>query len=289
MRNLTVKRTKSFVGSLMKVKVYVEDPAAAEITISETPCRKLGELKNGEEKTFQIGEQAAKVFVIADKVSKEYCNDHYQLFDGQDDVFLSGKNMFNPANGNAFRFDSNETIEVLKSRKHGTKIGLIVLITAMVVGGVFGFLAGFGLFPKEKPKEKTFSSNGISMTLTNEFKEVSFEKYTAAFDSKNVAVFALKEAFTLKADLKNNTPEQYADLVIQANGLADAEKRSDNGQTYFEYEYTNPETNDTYRFFCYVYKTDDAFWTVQFTTLNRNVEKYTSQIENWARSVRFDN
>jgi hypothetical protein len=78
---------------------------ASELVINNVPCRKLGELKNGEEKTFVIGENSAKVFVIADTLSRNYCNEYYQLPDGQDDILLSGKNNFNPASGNAFRFD----------------------------------------------------------------------------------------------------------------------------------------------------------------------------------------
>ena len=78
MRNLTIKRTKSFVGCLAKMKIYIEDPTSNEMLINNTSCRKIGDLKNGEEKTFQIGEQEAKVFVIADKLSKNYCNEYYQ-------------------------------------------------------------------------------------------------------------------------------------------------------------------------------------------------------------------
>ena len=111
MRNLTIKRAKNFVGSLAKMKVYVEDPTSNEICINDIPCRKIGDLKNGEEKTFQIDEQEVKVYVIADKLSKNYCNEFYQLSAGQEDVFLSGKNKFNPANGNAFRFYNNELLD----------------------------------------------------------------------------------------------------------------------------------------------------------------------------------
>ncbi|MBP1575986.1 MAG: hypothetical protein J6A68_00485 [Oscillospiraceae bacterium] len=47
MRNLTIKRTKSFVGCLGKMKIYIEDPTSNELLINNTPCRKIGDLKNG--------------------------------------------------------------------------------------------------------------------------------------------------------------------------------------------------------------------------------------------------
>ena len=77
MRDLCIKRNKSFVGCLAKLKVYIEDIDSKDIVINGVSCRRLGELKNGEMKTFQIGEESAKVFVIADKISKGYCNEFY--------------------------------------------------------------------------------------------------------------------------------------------------------------------------------------------------------------------
>ncbi len=289
MRNLTIKRTKSFVGCLAKMKIYIEDPTSNEMLINNTPCRKIGDLKNGEEKTFQIGEQQAKVFVIADKLSKNYCNEYYQLSEGQEDVFLSGKNKFSPANGNAFRFDNNESEEIAANRKQGARKGLIILIVAAVIGAAAGYLIASGLFSNKTPDVKTFSSNGMVITLTDEFRETDIGNYTVAYDSKNVAVFVLKEGFTLAEGFEDYTLEQYADLVIQANNLSSAEIKTADGLTSFEYVFTNPETNDSYKYFSYVYKTDDAFWLIQFATLNENVDEYAQQITDWAKSVEFSN
>ena len=145
MRKLTITRRKTFVASLMKMKIYIEDHSAGDTLINGIPCRKIGDFKNGEEKTFEIGEEAAKVFVIADKLSKNYCNEFYAISEGQEDIFLSGKNYFNPANGNAFRFDNNESEEVLANRKRGTSVGLIVLIIAIIIGAVAGYFIGSAL------------------------------------------------------------------------------------------------------------------------------------------------
>ena len=287
MRNLTIKRTKSFVGCLAKLKVYVENPSG-DFTINNTLCSKLGELKNGEEKTFLIEEHALKVFVIADKLSKDYCNEFYQLSDGQEDVFLTGQNRFNPANGNAFQFDNNENSSALSNRKRGTQKGLIILILAVVAGAVAGFFIANSFFSKA-PKEKTFSSNGMNITLSEEFKEATVKNYTVAFDSKKVAVFALKEPFALVDGFEDYTLDQYADLVIQSNGLSHSQKKTDNGLIWFVYDFDNPENNNTYRYSTYVYKANDAFWIVQFATLKSNFEKVSQEIAAWAKSVTFSN
>ena len=288
MRNLTIKREKSFVGSLAKMKVYIEDPTSNEISINDIPCRKIGDLKNGEEKTFQIDEQEVKIYVIADKLSKNYCNEFYQLSAGQEDIFLSGKNKFNPANGNAFRFDNNESNENIVNRKHGTRKGLLILIAAIIVGTVFGYSITSNLFSNKTPESKVFSSNGMTITLTDEFVKTDVENYTVAYDSKNVAVFALKEAFALADGFQDYTLEQYGDLVLQNNNLSSSKIEDKEGLTGFEYEFTNPDTKDTYKYFSFVYKSNDAFWLVQFATLTENVDKYSSKINEWAKTISFE-
>ncbi|MBQ4509514.1 MAG: hypothetical protein II984_02215 [Clostridia bacterium] len=140
MRNLTIKRNKAGAGCAGKLKVYIEDHNAGEIEINGVPCRKIGTLKNGEEKTFSIDENEQKVFVIFDTMSKNYCNDYYKVPAGSEDVSLSGKCKFNPAAGNAFRFDGVTDEEVLQNRKSGNSKGVVVLIVAIIVGFVIGFL-----------------------------------------------------------------------------------------------------------------------------------------------------
>ena len=56
----------------------------------------------------------------------------------------------------------------------------------------------------------------------------------------------------------------------------------------FEYEFTNPDTKDIYKYFSFVYKSNDAFWLVQFATLTENVDEYRAQILEWAKTVSFE-
>lgn len=140
MRNVIIKRNKSFVGCLSKLKVYIEDYTYGETKIGGVPCRKLGTLKNGEEKAFLIPDNASKIFVIADSLSKNFCNEFYNLPEGQYDIYLSGQCRYNPASGNAFRFDGVTDESVIKNRKKGTKIGIVVLILAIIVGFIIGFI-----------------------------------------------------------------------------------------------------------------------------------------------------
>ena len=146
MRNLTITRQKSFVASLAKMKVYIEDPEANELEINGVGCRKLGTLKNGETATFPIGDQAAKVFVIADKVSRGFCCDYYPITAGTENVVLTGKNKFHPGAGNPFRFDGVTDPEVLENRKKGNGKGIVILIVSALVGAVVGLLLSMSMF-----------------------------------------------------------------------------------------------------------------------------------------------
>lgn len=289
MRNLTIKREKSFVASFAKMKVYIEDPAAGEITINHIPCRKIGVLKNGKEQTFQIGNQAAKVFVIADKLSKDYCNDFYQLPEGQEDIFLSGKNKYNPAGGNGFRFANNDTEEVKANRKKGSRKGLVVMLAALLVGAVAGYLIASSLLSGPKPKAKTFDSKGMQITLTDAFKEAtSTHGFTVAYESKKVAVFALEESFAYFENGEDMSVKEYAQLVIENNDLDFSELKTSNGLVGCEHTYLNPESDKLYHYYTYFYQSEDAFWMLQFAVLDKNADKMESQIVKWAKSVEFD-
>lgn len=287
MRNLTIKRAKSFVACLAKMKIYIEDPLANDLVINGVYCRKLGDLKNGEEKTFQIGDHAAKVFVIADKLSKNFCNEFYPLPEGTEDVFLSGANKYNPINGNAFRFDGVADEEVKKNRKNGLWIGIAVMCIAMMVGIIIGLVGSIGSLMNLSSKPKTFSDEGMSITLTEAFIEADYEGYTTCYDSTNVAVFVIKEEFSLMEGLEDYTLVQYGELVAGNNGLDASALKITDELLYFDYDYTVPDSNQTYMYYSFLYKAEDAFWIVQFATLEENEEYYLDDIFEWADSVEF--
>ncbi|MBQ8403169.1 MAG: hypothetical protein IJX55_01935 [Clostridia bacterium] len=288
MRKLTIKREKHFVACLAAMKVYIEDSTANDLTINGVTCRKLGTLKNGEEKTFEISGEAAKIFVIADKLSKGYCNEYYSLPSGTEDIVLTGKNEFNPASGNAFRFDGVTDAEVLANRKKGKERGIIVLAVALAIGFVLGTIIGVGSIIinvfGSLSKDKTFASDGMSITLTGGFREVEYEGFTVCYDSSKVAVFALKEEFSLVSGLEDYTVREYGEAVIDGNNFSSSLK-NDGGLTYFEYNGTN---DIVYNYYAFVFKTDDAFWLIQFATPESEAAEYEAKIFEWAKTITFD-
>ena len=186
MRKLTIKREKTFVGFLVKYKVLAEDNVSGTITIGDSKYSLIGTLKNGEEKSFEIESSAIKIAVIADKMSKDYCNDIYPLEEGEEDVYLSGKAEYDPVRGNPFKFKNNNSAIAVSNRNKGTKIGIIVLIVAVVVGGTIGFLSTalpalievFGSV--SQPKD--FTVDGLTITLTSDFEKTDEFKDVESYE-----------------------------------------------------------------------------------------------------------
>ena len=282
MRNLTIQREKNWVGAITKAKVYIEDPDG-ELEISSVRCRKLGVVKSGGESTFQIGEEAAKIFVIGGRFSRNMCNDYYPLPEGQEDVVLTGKNKFNLFTGNAFRFDNNDSPEVLENRKKGALEGASVVICACLVGVMIGSFLWSYTFSGDSSQPKTFSQKGITITLHGGFRKTYDSRFTACYTSKEAAMFVLKEPFSTMEGFENYTLEQYGNLVIQKNQLTASEIKTENGLTYYTYE-----SEDGKSFFmAFLFKVEDAFWLVQCATNADQADAYTPQFKQWAASIKL--
>lgn len=281
MRNLTIKREKSFVGSLAKMKVYIEEPSSSVMFINDVPCKKLGTLKNGEEKTFTIEDDQRRVFVIAGEMSKDFCNDYYDIPEGTEDVTISGKNKYNPASGNAFRFNNVSGEDVVINRKKGSKKGLIVLAICIVIGMILGVV----IASLEESGPKTFSAKGMTITLTQEFHEVEMDDFDACFATSEQVVFVLKESYADYEELRDLTIEEYGEAVIQANEFdASVKLQQKNGKTYYEYKGTG-DTGKTYIYHAVVYKGSEAFYLVQFAVEEKDYGKFINKLEEYASSV----
>ncbi|MCM1540157.1 MAG: hypothetical protein NC121_02730 [Blautia sp.] len=117
MRRLTIHREKAIAACLMTVKIYITSSAVfdmenkKEVMIYGEKYRKLGKLKNGEEKTFLIGEGSAKVFGLYDLPSKSM-GDCVSIPEGTEEIRISGRSVFAPSLGNPFQFNEQILPEV---------------------------------------------------------------------------------------------------------------------------------------------------------------------------------
>ena len=288
MRNLTIKREKSVVACITTMKIYIEDPQSGQLMINNVLCRKLGELKNGEEKTFLIGNEKAKIFVIANKISKNYCNEFYQIDAGNYDVMLIGRNRFNLANGNAFRFYNNTRSDVIENRKKSSKKGIIMMVCALLVGVLLGlFVINFNRIFSKAPSPKAFRADEMEITLTDEFKIREEKGVLAAFNTNEVIVFITKEDFVTYENLREYTVPQYGNIYVRLLGFYDTPVNIDHDNNLVSFTYERTDNDLTYHNTIFIYKTEDAFFRVQFVTDKKDVEKYKETIFDFAKSVSF--
>lgn len=140
------------------------------------------------------------------------------------------------------------------------------------------------------PAALEFSKAGLTVTLTDAFYEKEHMGYTTCFLSDEIAVFLLKEEYTLfeNTDFSSaSSLEEYAGLVWNANRFTgNVPLVTDSDLKYFEYDYSANGNDYTYR--TYVFKAADAFWLVQFASLTDSYAALKDTMHSYAASVVFD-
>ena len=135
--------------------------------------------------------------------------------------------------------------------------------------------------------EKAFSKDGFEITLTGAFKETTMEGYFVCYDSKNAAVFVVKEDFTLFDNAADMTANDYAKLVKTANASRNPSSiKTSGGIPSFEYTFENTQENTTYHYYTTFFKGNDAFWMVQFASKDSEYAEQKENFENWVKTVK---
>ena len=168
----------------------------------------------------------------------------------------------------------------------GMWIAVAVLIVLAALSPVLSSLKQEDSTPQGDGSPQDFSAEGLTITLTNDFATEDADGYTFCFDSEQVAVLGLKEEFALQEGAEDYTLEEYGALVIESNGL-DAALEQRDGILCFTYEYA-ADKDATYFYLVTLFKTDDAFWMVQFISLTEDAEALQPTFVEWAKSITFE-
>lgn len=288
MRNLTIKREKSFVGCFTKARVFVCDELTGDTKINGDKCYKIGDLKNGEEKTFAIGDEETKIYVAQDKLSRKLTNEVCFIPAGVEDVYLMGEFKYNPFGGNAFRFHGMTDPRVLANRKKSSKKFGVFFALCLIFGVILGSWSGY-----ESPNNaidgepcEIVHDSGIKMTLTDSFIETNIASYDFAYGCDDVAVFGVEEKFDLVEGFGDYSLKEYGELVIKNTEL-DSKLQKEDGLMFFEYEFYNEQDAINYSYLVAVYKTTDSFWCVSYAVSDDQYEMYKPMFLEWAKSVQF--
>lgn len=148
------------------------------------------------------------------------------------------------------------------------------------------------------PFEKTFTGEGYQITLNSKFTEKNEANYITTYHGKQIKVFVSKETFEdiklwhERPNPEGETKEYYIAAAIETN--KDKLEITTNGEVYTNgnltyYEYESVYNNKSYSYRSYVFKTNDAFWQIQFGCESSLKENLTEQIEQFAKSIVIEN
>lgn len=151
-------------------------------------------------------------------------------------------------------------------------------------------LAGCGSTNPFDAAAKTFSDEGLQITLTDDFSKQSVDGYTVCYAADTALVLALHETQDqfAAAGVEDVTLEQYAELVMQANSDKEPVTGDDiNGNPTLLYNYYNEDQDVEYRYLTVLYQADDGFWMVQFASAKDDFDTYEPSFVEAAKSVNF--
>lgn len=271
MRYLTIKRHKSLIGWAVQLRIYIEDPFSPELDICGVPCKLLGIVKNNEERSFPIGLESRRVFLVPQVKSRDLYNTPFTIPFGQENVFVAGK--FCQENGlMPFRLDGIEpTTEQLEREKKMKKRSIIisVIVFAVLMGLLFVLRnMDFGTDAKK------FSKGDFSITLTEEFRESQYDEFYAVYESDMVAVMVLQE---------QTEPGWEASQYFRSLEQLGADLHQKDSLVWISF--TEDADGLTYYYESYFFENEDTFWTVMFGVPVGKQDEYASEFFKWAKSV----
>lgn len=159
---------------------------------------------------------------------------------------------------------------------------LLKLLPLLLV--VLALCACSNIFKNDAPKD--FEAAGLTITLTADFeRDDSLNKeQDAMFVSSDAVVSVLSESFNQLGVDSSMTEDSYAQLVNLANNRESTVMHRD-GYTYFQYEASEKDAN--YKYLAVIYKADDAFYMVQFGTLEEDFDSMLESFWSYAESVKL--
>ncbi|MBE6579493.1 MAG: hypothetical protein E7651_06775 [Ruminococcaceae bacterium] len=276
MRELTIRREACFWGKGKKDTVYIEDWESNDAAFGTTPCRRLGEIGNGETKTFSIGEKLARVYVARKKKIYDYC----EIPSGDGDISLAGGHAFGDP---AFRFHGElepYPQEERNALRKGQKVqflakrGVLLIFLALAAVIVCNLLI----------TGKDFTAGAFTITLTEDFTEESERGFELYAVSPEVLCCVEFLPFEAGADGKDLPVKDLAAQLIEGYGFENEVYVKSHGElTYFEAP--NKIAGTEFHSFFFPMVTEKGVWILQFATHFTDAEAYREQIFAWAETV----
>ena len=282
MRRVYLTREKSFVGCLGKMQVYIEDQARAEVELDGIPCRRAGELANGETIDFAIPNEERTVFVIATANTRKYCGDKFVISAGDVDVELVGKNVYNPGLGNPFRFHGVTDEDALADRKRENKKGIALTALAVLIGVVFGLAVSAD---KLFAQDKNFISDSFEIVLTTNFSE-HCEDGVYYFGSKDCSVAVYEYGYVDHVTIEAMTPDEFLEVLKSSGRFASEAKIVSESNLQFVEDQAESNAGVIRSYMTVFVKGDESYLLFEFGCETDDYADLRASFIEWAMSIK---
>ncbi len=294
MRQVTIKRQASVNGFFQSLCLYVEDAEQGTDEVCGVRCRKLFNIKSGEERSFEIGDDDVRIFAVEGQSVDESTVTEYPIAAGNDDLFIGAKYQ---SVGKTVRFKFLFCITVSNrfsiDRARAKKKKLIIAFSTVLCLAIAIFLCfqfRSCLLPASM-RPIDFEVEEMTITLTKSFvvdERDNSNYYTKSFLSMDCWVGAIREGYDEYPSLEDVSTYEYCEMIKSANGNTTSKIEARDELTYFVFESYISQSKTTHTVYLFAYKSDNAMWFIQFATLKQDVEKWEDYFFEWAESVRFD-
>ena len=138
----------------------------------------------------------------------------------------------------------------------------------------------------EGKNEKTFSLDGVQITLPDDFKDNNTTGIFAGFSDGYSVILLHREPFTVHPSLETYALEEYGERLIQSRNLNATLQKTD-GLLCFEYEINVGDGSVKYNYFVALFKTKTDFWIFEFVSDAREAQHQREEFVQWAKTVKF--
>ena len=165
------------------------------------------------------------------------------------------------------------------------RIILLSTVLLLLLGSLCGCLPKkMMVIPDEESigEAKTFEKAGLTITLTDEFVDQASQLgFDAYYVTDFCGVVVLKEEFSMKEGMAEESLEEYVNNVIKNNGHTDITAQYKDGLWFYEHSSSGGNFVRSYS-----YKGSDAFYIVQFICRASDAETLGDTFYLWAQSVK---
>lgn len=142
------------------------------------------------------------------------------------------------------------------------------------------------IFTSCKGKEKTFSSNGMTVTLTTQFKPQEISGAQMVYVTRKVGFMGNQESKTL-VHISSNNLELYTNKVVEVGKIKDIElfTYDENGVKFMYGYYTATSSNITYKYMLVTKEGQESYYTMNFWSLEKNFNANKNQFMEWAKKI----